>query len=121
MADQDVKAVSAAATGSFVALRPQTQGELSSTGNAEPEGGNSMPQPAQNVPDMEELAKVLNLSTQSIGRDLRFEVDMESGRSIIQVLDRDTGEVIRQIPPEKTDIYVSGNGDVQLRLYKRTV
>ena len=120
MADQDVKTVSAAATGTFVALRPQAQGEVS-TGNPQPESGKSVPPPEQRVPDMEELARALNLSSQSIGRDLRFEVDMESGRSVIQVLDRDTGEVIRQIPPDKTDIYMSGNGDVQLRLYNRTV
>lgn len=120
MADQDVKPVSAAATGTFVALRPQTRGELG-TGNPEPASGNSLPQAEPRVPDMEKLAQALNLSSQSIGRDLRFEVDMESGHSVIQVLDRDTGEVIRQIPPDKTDIYLSGNGDVQLRLYNRTV
>ena len=91
------------------------------TGNRGPETGNSVPPPEQKGPDMEELARALNVANQSIGRDLRFEVDMESGRSVIQVLDRDTGEVIRQIPPEKTDIYMSGNGDVQLRLYNRTV
>ena len=121
MADQDIKPVSAAATGTFVALRPQqVQGEVE-TGKQGPETGNSVPLPEPKGPDMEELARKLNLSTQTIGRDLRFEVNMESGQSVIQVLDRDTGEVIRQIPPEKTDIYMSGNGDLQLRLYNRTV
>ena len=119
MAEQDVKPVSAA-TGTFVALRPQTPSEPK-TGNSSPETGNSMPIPERKGPDMEELARALNLASQSIGRDLRFEVDMESGRSVIQVLDRDTGEVIRQIPPDKADIYMSGNGDVQLRLYNRHV
>ena len=119
MAEQDVKAVSSA-TGTFAALKPQPSRDAE-TGNRGPETGNSVPPPEQKGPDMEELARALNVANQSIGRDLRFEVDMESGRSVIQVLDRDTGEVIRQIPPEKTDIYMSGNGDVQLRLYNRTV
>ena len=41
---------------------------------------------------------------------------MQSGRSVIQVLDRDTGEVIRQIPPEKASLYVSESGAVAMRL-----
>jgi uncharacterized FlaG/YvyC family protein len=46
---------------------------------------------------------------------------MESGRSVIQVLDRETGEVIRQIPPEKAELSVAGNGAVQLRLYDEKI
>ena len=121
MADQDIKPVSAAATGTFAALAPQQiQGDVQ-TGKQGPETGNSVPLPERKGPDMEELARALNLAAESIGRDLRFEVDMESGRSVIQVLDRETGEVIRQSPPEKANVYMSGNGDVQLRLYNRTV
>lgn len=119
MADQDLKPVTAA-TGSFVALRPQTTPKVT-PGNQEPAAGKSVPLPERKGPDMEELARVLNLSIQSIGRDLRFEVDLENGRSIIQVLDRDTGEVIRQIPPEKADLYASSNGEVRLRLYNSRV
>ena len=59
--------------------------------------------------------------SQSIGRDLRFEVDIHSGKSVIQVLDRETGEIIRQIPPENAKTYVSDNGDVALRLFDRRV
>ena len=73
-----------------------------------------LPVPEQSSTDVEELASALNVANQSIGRDLRFEVDMESGRSVIQVLDRETGEVIRQIPPEKADLYSAGNGALQL-------
>ena len=72
-------------------------------------------------PDMEQLAQSLNVSSRSIGRDLRFEVDMESGRSVIQVLDRDTGELIRQIPPEKTSLYLLEAGSVALRLYDDSI
>ena len=119
MAEADLKAVTSA-TGTFAALRPQPQGDADN-GNRVPESGNNVPVPEKTGPDMEELARALNLATESIGRDLRFEVDMDSGQSVIQVLDRDTGEVIRQIPPEKADLYLSGSGAVQLRLYSNRV
>jgi flagellar protein FlaG len=32
---------------------------------------------------------------------VRFSIDEESGRTVIQVVDRDTDEVIRHIPPEE--------------------
>lgn len=114
MAEPDLKAVTSA-TGTFVALRPQVQGDVQA-GKTAPETGKSVPDAERNGPDMEKLANALNLASKSIGRDLRFKVDMESGRSVIQVLDRDTGEVIRQIPPEKADLYSAGNGAVQIRL-----
>ena len=71
---------------------------------------------AKPEPDIEELARKLNVASRSIGRDLRFEVNMDSGHSVIQVLDRETGEVIRQIPPEKAQLYLSASGGVNLRL-----
>ena len=113
MSDQDVKPISSA-TGVFAA--PQAAFSRSdATGNSEPQGGNNVP--AVESPDVEKLTQALNVASQSIGRDLRFEVDMESGQSVIQVLDRDTGEIIRQIPPEKAEVYLSDAGSVALRLY----
>ena len=113
MSEQDVKPISSA-TGVFAA--PQAaQARASATGNSEPQGGNNVP--AIESPNMEALAQQLNIASQSIGRDLRFEVDMESGQSVIQVLDRETGEIIRQIPPEKAEVYLNDAGSVALRLY----
>ena len=42
----------------------------------------------------------LNDFVQSVRRDLQFEVDNESGKTIVRVLDRETKELIRQIPDE---------------------
>jgi flagellar protein FlaG len=42
----------------------------------------------------------LNAYVQSIQRDLQFFVDEGSGRSIVQVIDRSTREVVRQIPSD---------------------
>lgn len=114
MAEQNANAVTST-TGTFAALKAQ---ELSSakTGKPEPAAGKKVPVAEQPQPDMEKLAHQLNVASTSIGRDLRFEVDMESGHSVIQVLDRETGEVIRQIPPEKAKITIAGNGAVQISL-----
>ena len=113
MSEQDVKSVSAA-TATLAVLQ-------SATGKSE-QSGKSRPEPGKDVPlvamaELQKLAQDLNVAQTSIGRDLRFEVDVASGKSVIQVLDRETGEIIRQIPPEHAKTYVSGRGDVVLRLY----
>lgn len=42
----------------------------------------------------------LNDHVQNIRRDLEFSVDETSGRTVISVIDPESEEVIRQIPPE---------------------
>ena len=42
----------------------------------------------------------INAKVQNIQRDLQFSVDDESGRTIIRVIDSETKETIRVIPPE---------------------
>ena len=120
MSSDDLKSVTSV-TGTFRLLPAQAEGKDPTDGNDRTAPGKNMPVAEQRSPDVEELAKTLNVATQSIGRDLRFEVNMDSGRSIIQVLDRETGEVIRQIPPEKASLYRSGDGAVALRLYDKQV
>ncbi|NNC76703.1 MAG: flagellar protein FlaG [Woeseiaceae bacterium] len=119
MSDQDVKIISSA-TGSFRALSVSSERPTLS-GKEPPQPGKDVPEPKQQEPDLEALAAKLNVASQSIGRDLRFKVNMNSGQSVIQVLDRETGEIIREIPPEKADVSLSINGDVELRLYDRVV
>jgi len=43
----------------------------------------------------------LNESVQNIQRGIEFSVDEESGHSVIKVVDRETGDVIRQLPTEE--------------------
>ncbi len=117
MSDQDVRNISAA-TGSYPALRPGGE-PVSRSGKQAAVAGKNVPENTR--PDTERLVQELNVASQSIGRDLRFEVDLENGRSVIQVLDRETGEIIRQIPPENAKTYVSDIGDVALRLYDARV
>jgi flagellar protein FlaG len=116
MSAQDINQVSAQ-TGTFAVLSPAPK--KVQAGNAEAVGGKSLP--TLQEADLEGLARQLNIASQTIGRDLRFRVDMESGHSVIQVLDRETGEIIRQIPPENAKTYVSDLGEVALRLYDSQV
>lgn len=107
----------ASATGTFPALRTAEPAGQGSGGNSKPATGNALPEGQD--PDVAEVARIAEAlnKTPSIGRNLRFEVDLNNGTSVIQVLDRDTGEVIRQIPPEKITTYLQAGGDLALRLY----
>lgn len=113
MSEQELRPVSAN-TGQFAVLKSAPE-KAQQAGNTRSDSGKDMPQ-VKNT-DMESLARKLNIASRSIGRDLRFQVNMDSGQSVIQVLDRETGEIIRQIPPENAKSYFSDRGDVVLRLY----
>ncbi len=59
---------------------------------------------AENAPDretMEQFARSMNESQQIRQRGLRFQVDDEVGMTIINVVDRTSDEVVRQIPAEE--------------------
>lgn len=49
----------------------------------------------------EEVVTGLNELVQDLHRELQFSVDEESGETIIKVIDRETDEVVRQIPSEE--------------------
>lgn len=54
-----------------------------------------------NQEDVSKAIQNLNDYTQNTQRQLRFNVDEETGRTIIKVVDAETDEVIRQIPSEE--------------------
>lgn len=60
--------------------------------------------PEQSAPGAVEVDRVvneLNELVQNTQRALQFSVDQDSGRTVIRVMDKETDEVIRQIPPEE--------------------
>lgn len=121
MAEQEIRPISSG-TGTFAAIDPTVRrAEVADSGSEAPASGNKVPEAEASRPNLEEIARQLNIASQSIGRDLRFEVDLNSGRSVIQVLDRETGEIIRQIPPEKAGAVLQGSGSGQIRLYDERV
>lgn len=59
------------------------------------------PKPASAVPDKEELKQALasiNTALQDRSPGLEFSIDRDSDRSVVKVVDKDTQEVIRQMP-----------------------
>jgi flagellar protein FlaG len=51
--------------------------------------------------DLQKAVESLREYVQHVKRHLEFSVDSESGRDIIRVIDSETDEVIREIPPEE--------------------
>ncbi len=123
MSEQTIVKVSSV-TGTFKALTGQEAAKTApgDSGKGAAAAGKELPVARERTkPDMAEIARLLNMAPSSIGRNLRFEVDLDSGRSVIQVLDRDTGELIRQIPPEKVSTYLQREGGLAIRLYDEVV
>ncbi len=55
-------------------------------------------------PNIEQAVTEINEYVQSVQRDLHFSVDEDSGLTVIRVRDKESGELIRQIPE---DIFLS--------------
>ena len=51
--------------------------------------------------DVKQAARQLETFMQSMNRYLEFRVDQDSGRTVVTVKDKTTGETIRQIPSEE--------------------
>lgn len=62
---------------------------------------------------LRQMVDKLNLDVGSVSRSLRFEFDDDANRSVIQVYDRETEQLIRQIPSEEALARIkNANGDV---------
>ncbi|MEW5757155.1 MAG: flagellar protein FlaG [Pseudomonadota bacterium] len=51
--------------------------------------------------DLKNAVLKLNEAVQSMQRNLEFAVDETTGRTVVKVIDKETSEVIRQIPSEE--------------------
>ena len=50
----------------------------------------------------ENAVNEVNQALKTLATNLKFEVDGDSGRTLVKVIDQDSGEVLRQIPSEAT-------------------
>lgn len=90
-------------------LRDDASGGVSAAGqvSATVDAGQAQSKPpAEAVPDidpeqLETAVQELEQRVQTVARSLQFSVDKGSGRTVITVIDRETDEVIRQIPPKE--------------------
>lgn len=60
-------------------------------------------QPPQepNPTDLKQALKEVQTAINSVANDLRFSIDEDTGRTLIKIVDRQTDEVIKQIPSEE--------------------
>jgi len=63
----------------------------------------------------------INAFLKSAQRDLDIEIDKETGIVVVKVVDRESGEVIRQIPPEETLAIAKNLDTVQGVLFRSKV
>jgi flagellar protein FlaG len=70
-------------------------------GKAPPAAGQGLPppEPPVSAADIERAVQRLTELISETQRSLRFRVDEASGRTVITVLDAETQEIVRQIPP----------------------
>ncbi|HIE03824.1 MAG TPA: flagellar protein FlaG [Candidatus Latescibacteria bacterium] len=64
-------------------------------------GRRTSPHEGAQPPDLERIGEELNRYMRMFNTYLAFEIDRPSNRIIIKIIDTETKEVIRQIPPEE--------------------
>lgn len=74
----------------------KASGEASGSNRSEGEG-NEKGQPTISLAEIEEAQQVI----EPVNRELSFQVDKNSDKTIVSVVDRVSGDVIRQIPSEE--------------------
>ena len=72
--------------------------------------------PADRIERTEQAVAKLNEILRDRERDLEFSVDETTGKTILKVIHAESGEVIRQIPPEEllqiTRTFIEGTGSL---------
>lgn len=58
-------------------------------------------QQAQSAESLSSAVKAVNDFVSSVNSDLKFSVDNDTGKTIVKVVDKNTDEVIRQVPSEE--------------------
>ncbi len=71
------------------------------SGEALPPQGKELPSRVADSTEINEAVTRINEIVQSIQRDLSFNLDEDSGQTVIRVIDSESGELIRQIPSEE--------------------
>ncbi len=84
----------ASSSGNTAMPSPRSEAGLSPLG-AENEAGK-----AEQKLDVGEAVERIRTQMQTLQRDLNFSVDDSTGQVVVQVLDGDSGKVVRQIPSE---------------------
>ena len=92
---------SAQVTKPAVANVPVNNGSVYGGGQGLPPRGKQLPDQAVDTAELSEKVTEINDIIRNIQRDLAFNIDEDSGKTVIRVIDSQSGELIRQIPSEK--------------------
>jgi len=68
--------------------------------------------------DLQAAVVEMNEFVQAVNRDIDFNLDDESGKVVVNVLDRETGSIIRQIPSEEALRLAESLSDARSLLFK---
>ena len=79
------------------AARSESGKQVPPAGEVQPENESQPPEESEIRRAVEQLAD----HTRRLGRELQFEIDDDSGQTVIKVIDPVTGEIVRQIPSEE--------------------
>lgn len=103
MADSTMNAVvdSLARVSAGAPPRVDRGGQTAGSGDIVPPTGNMQPQEPP-AADLKVAVEQINRYLADSKRNLVFQVDERSGRTVIRVINSETSEVIREIPPSET-------------------
>jgi len=73
------------------------------------------------VTEIEQMVEALNNAKEMQQRNLNFRIDDENGRTVIKVIDRETENLIKQIPSEDMITLVNHMQDMQSLLFDEQV
>jgi len=111
------KPVSLMNSGAAERRGPVPAQSVAADGKLPPQGGKNRPAAtfAARAAELDSLIDELNRASESIGRSIRFRMNPEATTPIIQVLDRDTGKIIRQIPADQGAVLASNLDNLSLQ------
>lgn len=99
VANEPVRASTTRASGSDAAVNraggQQVAEQIIRNASASPESV------AREAPELQAAVDTVRKFVSSVQRELQFTVDEDSGRTIITVIDSESGKIVRQIPPEE--------------------
>ncbi len=85
-------------------LTDERSAARSESGKQVPPAGEAQPEPESQPPEESEILRAVEKladHARSLGRELQFEIDDDSGQTLIKVIDPETEEIVRQIPSEE--------------------
>ena len=86
-----------------IELQKATSQQLQNSQNNKQDGAiNQLNNKKQNISpkEIEDAVKDMNKKLDMLNSQLKIEIDKDTGIQVVKIVDKDTKEVIRQIPPE---------------------